>query len=506
MALGLFEIIFKASGANKVQQDIRDIKGSADDAVPAIEQLSGTMAKLGRAGMALGALGGIFAFGKSAVQAAADAESLNTRLEVITGSASEAAAIMAKVQEVAGPSPFTTKQLANAAVGLQAMGVNAQRALPKLADIGAAFGADEEHLRSLVNMMGKLNQGMMPDTETLAMFGLKKFDFVEQGITFDKNGALLSSANDTIEALYRIIAKKYPEMTKRMATDMNSQMASVIDAFEGAQKKIGKIIGTGMSFFTPTIIAGLDKIKGFFESASTNGSTAQNVLTAIAASLAAITAVQIVDVIIMLAKVIRGLAASLKLVAIGEALVQAMSGPAGIAKVAAGVIATGLAAWGMNAIFNKMEAEDAAKKTAELKPPTTTDVGSITGAAASVGSGHGGLIGTMARVGIGMSKVGEFREEWGKTVAESLDKIAKNTGTTNDLLDLRRQTFGGGALGRLGATAVEMREANGGGGIAAGTGRIPNTLIPYNIDLERGVKKIFAAEYRTQAVNLMRRI
>jgi hypothetical protein len=112
----------------------------------------------------------------------------------------------------------------------------------------------------------------------------------------------------------------------------------------------------------------------------------------------------------------------------------------------------------------------------------------------------------MARVGIGMSKVGEFREEWGKTVAESLDKIAKNTGTTNDLLDLRRQTFGGGALGRLGATAVEMREANGGGGIAAGTGRIPNTLIPYNIDLERGVKKIFAAEYRTQAVNLMRRI
>jgi hypothetical protein len=51
-----------------------------------------------------------------------------------------------------------------------------------------------------------------------------------------------------------------------------------------------------------------------------------------------------------------------------------------------------------------------------------------------------------------------------------------------------------------------MREANGGGGLAAGTGRIPNTLIPYNIDLERGVKKIFAAEYRTQAVNLMRRI
>jgi hypothetical protein len=511
MPLGLFEIIFRASGANKVKDDIKDIKDEASSAAPAVEQLAGTMAKLGKVGATVGALGGIFAFGKSALTAAGDAEELNTRLEVITGSAQEAAKIMAKVREVAGPSPFTTKQLANAAVGLQAMGINAQRALPKLADLGAAFGADEEHLRSLVNMMGKINQGMMPDTETLAMFGLGKKDFVEQGITFDKNGALLSSAQDTIEALYRIIDKKAPGMTKRMANLINSQMASIIDAGEKTMIEIGKIIGTGLSMISPSVIKGLDKITEFFAQADKNGSAVQIVLEGIAAALGAITAIRIVEGIVALSKALRGLATAEKLVAMGQMLIAGASGPAGLGKALAGLAGAGLAIWGMESLFRKLESDSASEKKKQeskgLVAPTT--INPMTGAINGDGSttpGHGGLIGTMARVGIGMSKVGEFREEFGKNMADSLAQIAKNTGTTNDLLDLRKQTFGGGALGRLGATAVEMREANGGGGLAAGTGRIPNTLIPYNIDLERGVKKIFAAEYRTQAVNLMRRI
>jgi hypothetical protein len=192
-------------------------------------------------------------------------------------------------------------------------------------------------------------------------------------------------------------------------------------------------------------------------------------------------------------------------------LIAGASGPDGLGKALAGLAGAGLAIWGMESLFSKLESDSASEKKKQgsknLVAPTT--INPMTGAVNGDGSttpGHGGLIGTMARVGIGMSKVGEFREEFGKNMADSLAQIAKNTGTTNDLLDLRKQTFGGGALGRLGATAVEMREANGGGGLAAGTGRIPNTLIPYNIDLERGVKKIFAAEYRTQAVNLMRRI
>ena len=155
MALGIFDIVFKVSGAGDAVQGLKAIKTEAKSTADALDQSKSSansygeqLSKLGKLGASLGALGGLVAFGKSVLTASGEAQELATRLEVVTGSAAEAAKVMAKVREVAGPSPFTTKQLANAAVGLQAMGLNATKALPKLADLGAAFGADEEHLHT----------------------------------------------------------------------------------------------------------------------------------------------------------------------------------------------------------------------------------------------------------------------------------------------------------------------------------------------------------------------
>ena len=270
MALGIFDIVFKVSGAGDAVQSLKNIKNEAkstadslDHTKSSAQSFGDSLSKLAGLGATLGALGGLVAFGKSALTASGEAQELATRLEVVTGSAAEAAKVMAKVREVAGPSPFTTKQLANAAVGLQAMGLNAQKALPKLADLGAAFGADEEHLKSLVNMMGKLNQGIMPDSETLSMFGLSKKDFAGEGITFDKNGTLISSASETLDALFRVIDKKYGGMTERMAKNTNSQMATIVDSFEQLKVKVGDIFGAGLALVTPAITKGLEDIKVF---------------------------------------------------------------------------------------------------------------------------------------------------------------------------------------------------------------------------------------------------
>ena len=72
------------------------------------------------------------------------------------------------VRKVAGPSPFTFSQLANLAVGLESIGLETNALLPRLANLGAAFGADEEHLKSLLNMVGKFKVGQMPDAEQMA--------------------------------------------------------------------------------------------------------------------------------------------------------------------------------------------------------------------------------------------------------------------------------------------------------------------------------------------------
>ncbi|NDG64871.1 MAG: hypothetical protein EBY29_15620, partial [Planctomycetes bacterium] len=429
------------------------------------------------------------------LSASGDAQELAVRLEVVTGSAAEAAKVMQKVRDVAGPSPFTTKQLANAAVGLQAMGISATKALPKLADLGAAFGADEEHLKSLVNMMGKLNQGIMPDSETLSMFGLGKKDFAGEGITFDKNGTLLSSASQTLDALFRIIDKKYGGMTERMSKNTNSQLATIVDSFEKMSISIGNIFGAGLSIVTPHIIKGLEDITKFFDSVSDRGSAAQYILMGLAASMAAITAVKVVDGVIMLIKVMKGLANALKAIAAGEAFIQALSGPAGIAKVVAGTVAAGAAIYGMSRIYDEMEksAEKTGGAGPALTPPTTTDIGTKAGEAAKVGSttenkGGGGLIGTMVDIAAYAARMQLAFVDMAKSMEGHLYEIAKNTGSTRDLLDLRKQTFGGGRLGAIGVTAAELNAGNNPTN-TGGVGIIPQTLIPASTDLERAMRK-----------------
>ena len=520
MALGIFDIVFKVSGAGDAVQGLKAIKTEAKSTADALDQSKSSansygeqLSKLGKLGASLGALGGLVAFGKSVLTASGEAQELATRLEVVTGSAAEAAKVMAKVREVAGPSPFTTKQLANAAVGLQAMGLNATKALPKLADLGAAFGADEEHLKSLVNMMGKLNQGIMPDSETLSMFGLSKKDFAGEGITFDKNGTLISSATETLDALFRVIDKKYGGMTERMAKNTNSQMATIVDSFEQLKVKVGDIFGAGLALVTPHITKGLEDITKFFDSVKTNGSAAQFILIGIAASLAAITAIQIVNGIVTLTKVMKGLANGLKLIALGEALVQALAGPAGIAKVLAGVVAAGAAAYGMNAIFDTMEKSGASSggtgAPAGLTPPTTTDIGKkageAAGAAKSTEGKGGGLINTMVDIAAYAARMQAAFVDMAKSMEGHLFEIAKNTGSTRDLLDLRKQTFGGGRLGAIGVTASELNAGNNPTNVG-GVGIIPQTLIPASTDLERAMRKMMIQQGRQNLVTEMRRI
>jgi hypothetical protein len=519
MALGIFDIIFKVSGANDAVQSLKGIKTEAKSTADSLDHTKASaqsfgesLSKLAGIGAALGAMGGLIAFGKSALAASGDAQELAVRLEVVTGSAAEAAKVMKTVRDVAGPSPFTTKQLANAAVGLQAMGISATKALPKLADLGAAFGADEEHLKSLVGMMGKLNQGLMPDSETLSMFGLGKKDFAGEGITFDKNGTLLSSASETLDALFRIIDKKYGGMTARMAKNTNSQLATIVDSFQKMNEKIGDIFGAGLTLVTPHITKGLEQLTKFFDSVSERGSAAQYILMGLAASMAAITAVKIVDGVIMLTKVMKGFANSLKAIAAGEAFIQALSGPAGIAKVVAGTIAAGAAIYGMSRIYDEMEksAEKTGGAGPALTPPTTTDIGKAAGEAASAGKSTegkgGGLINTMVDIAAYAARMQLAFVDMAKSMEGHLYEIAKNTGSTRDLLDLRKQTFGGGRLGAIGVTASELATAGNNPTNVGGVGIIPQTLIPASTDLERSMRKMMIQAGRQNLVTEMRRI
>jgi len=92
-----------------------------------------------------------------------------------------------------------------------------------------------------------------------------------------------------------------------------------------------------------------------------------------------------------------------------------------------------------------------------------------------------------------------------KSMEGHLFEIAKNTGSTRDLLDLRKQTFGGGRLGAIGVTAAELNAGNNPTN-TGGVGIIPQTLIPASTDLERAMRKMMIQQGRQNLVTEMRRI
>lgn len=511
MNLGVFEIIFRANGAEQLKKAMSDIRGEAKrtgdslgDSAKKVGEFGGVISKL-----AIG--GALVSFGKAAFEAAMEMEGLNARLTSITHSGEKASKIMKVVREVAKPSPFTTKQLAEAAVQLEAFGVNAQKALPKLAKLGAAFGADEEHLRSLVNIYGKLNQGMMPEAETLGMFGINKSMLAAEGMKFDKNGALLSSAREAMDALERLIEKRYGDIFDKLGKTGGASLASVKDAYDSLLISFGALELTAFKALAPPIIEMTDSLTKFLDGLKTNGSIAQTIMKGLAATLAFVGSMQVISGLKSLVTVFNAIAKSLKMIAAGEALVSALGGWAGIGKVAVGLVAAGAAIYGMDALFNSMEkgnnmsgsvtdlhnAMGGKPGTGNANPMATEGTGRKDGSMAWIE----GMARIFSTAGMIAGESAKFRTG----MEDYLAQIAKNTGTTADLLDLRKQTFGGGALGSMGVTAAELREG-GGGPVAAGVGVIPNELVPYSTDLERSIKRVFANEYRKQFGNLMRRL
>lgn len=168
-------------------------------------------------------------------------QSMEARLKAFTGSLREARREITLAEMIAEPSTFSFSQLGDAAAKLEAFRVNALRALPTVAYLGQAFDADQEHIEMLSRMIGELAAGNFPDKEVMSSFGLSKRDFEMQGIQFDGQGALKSSAVKTLDALERIARTKYGAIFDEMANTPAAKAASLADSWERLQRKFGEV-------------------------------------------------------------------------------------------------------------------------------------------------------------------------------------------------------------------------------------------------------------------------
>ena len=198
------------------------------------------------------------AIARSTVEAAFNFEQLQARLSALT-TPEKATDILSFVRKLAEPSNFTTQQLAESSVQLEAFGLNSKRILPIMAQLGMAFGADAEKLRLLTDMFGRLSQGQLPDAQVMAQFGLSKSKLMKEGIKFDNQGSLVSSTREVMIAIEKIVTRDYGKIFDKMANTGNAKLASLTDVFERLKISVGMQLAEtakgAITSFTNVLIA-----------------------------------------------------------------------------------------------------------------------------------------------------------------------------------------------------------------------------------------------------------
>jgi len=513
------------SSLDKTKTGLNQVAQSAKAAGSAIATGLGA----GLAGVTLAGAVGLGALGKSAFDSAVAFESLSARLTSITGSGQRAAQVLDTVRKVAEPSPFTFDQLATAATQLEAFGLKTEAILPRLANLGAAFGASEENLKSLVNLFGRLSAGNFPDIEQLSAFGLSKSMFAQQGIKFDAGGSLESSARDTFDALIKIIDTKYSGMMDKLAGTTETKLATLTDKWQGALRIIGSKLITILTPFIEYFSTFLDKLTNSgalnllverFMSPMTNMAKAfgdgnmQSGLDKLLATVLAFVA-EIPSLIestfknigIMFNNLInqnRALMAEAfpwikdpKRDAYNKQLEGIRPSPATFslskgfrtdAQIAADFKTYEMLKKQLDKQYGYDNPSDIMAGTSWSKmgdrvQSTIKQTLEMIGNAKLPSSATAGVAGTGPYGNIAETgKAGE--------TDDLLLRIAKNTKDTAEALSLRRETLGGGAMGAIGLTGAEV------GAVNASYGRFGNGLIPAGTDLERAMRRLIRDEGR----------
>jgi hypothetical protein len=496
------------SALDKVKSGLGQVAQKAQGAGSALAGIGGVAIA--------GSIAGFGMLGKTAFDAAVSFESLNSRLTAITGSGEKAAQVLDMVRKVAGPSPFTFSQLANLAVGLESIGLETNALLPRLANLGAAFGADEEHLKSLLNMVGKFKVGQMPDSEQMAMFGMSRSQFAKEGIKFDKGGGLDPGQElKVFETFIKIIDTKYSGMLDQLSGDTATKLASLEDAWEGAMRTIGNKL---ITILTPYIKYATDFLGRMMDSGIladlttkffgpmqefTKGFTDGNVQASVDKLLASILAVgaSIPDILSgtfqNVGKILQNFLTNIN-ASIGKLNpFLAIQGHKKIDDLKTDYISGRITKaeldarrnqisneYGFGATGDIMQGVDFGKPFADAQKFADSIISKMAGSKAPEAGGVPKPFGPYF-------KPGEEPGMGGPTEAEDLLlRIATNTKDTADALTLRRETLGGGAMGAIGLTGAEV------GAVNASYGRFGNGLIPAGTDLERAMRRLIRDEGR----------
>jgi tape measure domain-containing protein len=449
---------------------------------------------------ALAAGAAVVGFGYASLNAAADMDSLKRALESVAGSSQEAKRQFDQLREVAKGPALGFQEAIRGSLALQGAGLNADQAAESLRQFGNALamsggGKDELNgvIVALAQMKGvskvtadNINQianafygirGAMKevfgtaDSEEIDKMGIKAEEFITRitahlttlprvtgGIrnAFDNLGDTGQMAFATIGDA--IAKKAVPEMNKladfvSFITD-SGRLTKMVNGFLGMFS-----LGGGDSLLVKSaayLMATFEELPSIVKQVGrfivdTFHRAGKVIQAVISASFALLTGGIVFRAILALLPVIKSISHAMSVWKGIQAAIVAM-----VPNVGPAVVATALAigtAVGAGSYLLVNEAIDNAVKAAGKFPDLMLNSGAINARADA-------LIAEFA--GYKSPEPGKG----GNSSAQHLRNIAKNTfqtaKNTNQMVDLRRFGIGGGDLGQIGITPIEMRRARSG--------------------------------------------
>jgi tape measure domain-containing protein len=517
MALGIFDIIFKVSGAGDAVQSLKNIKTEAKSTADGLDKTKQSTDALGKQFQGLLAGAAIAGFAKGAIDAAVSFDSMQRALATTVGSTEELNAQMDRLRKVALSPGIDLKQTVAGFINLKAAKFTTKEAEDGLRGIGnavASVGAPAETVGRVVTAITQMANGLQVNQEELNQLreALPNFGMIlERTFGTTNTDKIKNMGLSAREAAKQILVGfgKGPQATAGMQTALDN----LNDTFNALKETVGELLFKMFSGFGPALTSAMEAVTKAVRGISEQGSVLNKVFQVfLAFGLAAVVVDLALKFGIFIDAVMKAIVA-VRALGMTGLIAKAFISPE--AAIASAVAAAGLAVGAalifdqvMKGINTKTKIEGTGGAAAGLTPPTVTGIGTAADTAAKAGKsteGKGGLINTMVDIAAYAAKMQAAFVDMAKRMEGHLFEIAKNTGSTRDLLDLRKQTFGGGRLGAIGVTAAELNAGNNPTN-TGGVGIIPQTLIPASTDLERAMRKMMIQQGRQNLVTEMRRI
>lgn len=205
------------------------------------------------------ATAGVYKLGSAGLKQASEMEILRATLAALRGDTDLAREGFEFLERFATRSVFEFGDLAKAGVQLEAFGLNMERILPIISQVGAAFGAKPEQLMSLAEAFGRISAGQSGEAmQQLMRVGISRSALAQEGIRVSNAGQILSDAEQVFLAIERIATKRFGGINDAMSETLAVSLSNLQDGWNQFLTQVGDAL-------MPVIKPLLNALKDFMQ-------------------------------------------------------------------------------------------------------------------------------------------------------------------------------------------------------------------------------------------------